>query len=94
MNPLAATRAIALALILCLLALDGAHHVHVPDAGTAQTDCSLCAAGSAAKAPASGVVVPVIPFHRVPVAARALALVVRAPAQHVCIRGPPATSVA
>ena len=48
MNPVAATRAIALALILCLLALDGAHHVHLPDAGTAQTDCSLCASGGAA----------------------------------------------
>ena len=50
MNPVAATRVIALALILCLLALDGAHHVHVPDAGTAQSDCSLCASGGAAKA--------------------------------------------
>ena len=94
MNPLAATRAIALALILCLLALDGAHHVHLPDAGTAQTDCSLCAGGGAAKAPASSVVVPVIPFHSVPIAAQVVAPAARAPAQHVSIRGPPATSVA
>ena len=94
MNPLAATRAIALALILCLLALDGAHHVHVPDAGTAQSDCSLCASGGAAKAPARSVLPPAIPFHHVPIVAKAVAPVVRAPVQQASIRGPPIVSVA
>ncbi len=94
MNPVAATRAIALALILCLLALDGAHHVHGPDAGTAQTDCSLCASGGAAKAPARSVLPPAIPFYHVPIAAKAVATVVRAPVQQASIRGPPILSVA
>ncbi len=94
MNPVAATRAIALALILCLLALEGAHHVHVPDAGTAQTDCSLCAAGSAAKAAARSVLPLALPFRHVPIPAKAIAPVARVPVQHATIRGPPATSVA
>ena len=94
MNPVPATRAIALALILCLLALEGAHHVHVPDAGNAQTDCSLCASGGAAKAPAPGVLPLAIPFHHVPIADRAAPPVARAPVQHATIRGPPAASIA
>ena len=94
MNPVAATRVIALALILCLLALDGVHHVHGPDAGTTQSDCSLCASGATAKAAARCVLPPALAFHHVPIVAKAVAPVARAPLQHATIRGPPILSIA
>jgi len=50
MQFLATPRAIALALILCLLALDTVHHVHITDPVSSSLDCSLCASGNHASA--------------------------------------------
>ena len=94
MNPTAVTRAIALVLILCLTALDAAHHVLAQDAGTAQADCSLCASGTGAGASGDGVQLPVVPLRHVAVAAPAIEVAARTLARRVTIRGPPSGSVA
>ena len=94
MTPQAATRAIALVLFLCLLALDGAPHTHGPDAGKAPAECPLCASGGHAQAVTSVAPPAILPWRATHPAPRRAGTPAFAPARDTRIRAPPALRAA
>jgi hypothetical protein len=92
MQPTTATRTLAIALLLCLLALGAAPHVHAVDAGNGTPDCSLCASGSNAQAAVRVEVPPVVPLRHVRCALAVPAPLILAPRRGILVRGPPAVA--
>jgi hypothetical protein len=94
MQLFATPRAIALALILSLLALDTVHHVHLTDPVTSSADCSLCASGNHSSAVARIELPPCLQWTQVLAVVSERAEPLLRPRSHKSIRAPPAVSVA